>query len=48
MLEQRVMAEPLKGPDCQSMKMDWLIYIFTNFSSESLVATRNSGLTLQT
>lgn len=30
------------------MKMDWLIYVFANFSSKSLVATRNNGLTLQT
>lgn len=42
------MAESPKGPDCQSMKMDWLIYIFANFSSESLAATRKSGWTLQT
>ena len=47
MLEQRVTAESPKGPDCQRMKMDWLIYGFTNFSSESSAATRNSGLTLQ-
>lgn len=47
-LEQRVTAESPKGPDCQSMKMDWLIYTFANFSSESLAATRKSGLTLQT
>lgn len=47
-LEQRVTAESPKGPDCQSMKMDWMIYVFANFSSESLVATRNNGLTLQT
>lgn len=48
MLEQRVTAESPKGPDCQSTKMNWLIYIFANFSSESLAATRKSGLTLQT
>lgn len=47
-LEQRVTAESPKGPDCQSKKMDWLIYVFANFSSESFVATRNNGLTLQT
>lgn len=46
--QNRVTAESPKGPDCQSMKMDWLIYVFANFSSKSLVATRNNGLTLQT
>lgn len=48
MLQQSVTAESPKGPDCQSRKMDWLIYVFANFSSESWAATRNSGLTLQT
>lgn len=48
MPEQRVTAESPKGPGCPSMKMGWPIYVFANFSSESLAATRNSGLTLQT
>lgn len=46
--EHGVTAESPKGSDCQSMKMDWLIYVFANFSSGSLPAAKNSGLTLQT
>lgn len=46
--EHGVTAESPKGSDCQSMKMDRLIYVFANFSSGSLPAAKNSGLTLQT
>lgn len=47
-LELRVTVESPTSPACQGMEMDWLIYVFADFSSEPSAASMNSGSTLQT